>query len=1366
MADHTRPGGQRFFIRGLQLIPMEAIKGDHVAFLRNMRSYQEGTLQPRCGLTKLSSSTAPAHSPMRLNDGTSFATVPALRLLGAGTALYAATPAVGDDYDVVDTGYSGDPLSGVVATPLQSPQPWLYVTDRSRARKISTAGVVAKDGIPQPAAPAFEPTVHLTTLQLLPLEADTALATWTAVGTIAGASGAVGRVNTTATSIVYDAGTTGACTIVPLDFTAITSGSRLTLGTPDENITVAEIHPAVGATTVAAVIFDVGTTGLCTIQPTTSLAVGQIESPSFDEAQRRYHPEKIASPAAASTSRVVDFAVNSLVSINGETPVRVLSTAIGIDGVVSFRCNSSVTIAAGQSIAGVASFRTTTAVNHVAGAQLLALVLQQTLTAPTATDPAVGGVQLTAIASPGGIVDASQITVGPTPRATLPDDDIVLSFKASLLSYINEVRFYLNVDAVNTDFLTNYYFHAWRGNDLVSAIQSTNAMVTPTVQEARQNVVTQGNVDTGKPESGSTWNPPERDATTGKIIRPGYWSGPVLHTKVERAQAITRSAAAAAGSDAIGLTATSRQLALGNNQWIQLRCKVRDLIRVGMDTTRTLSHINAVQLLVQIQGTTTAITVAYADFYLSGGFGPDARETLEPYSYCYRRRSSITGARSNPSPPSRTGVAPRRQRVTCQAPASTDPTVDLDDWFKHGGQLTGWTYFGTVPTGQPVNDDAADSAIEGGENLRLDLFQPWPIADKPRTGTCTVAGTAVLRTAGDTFSTDWAPNTAIMVNGRLGTLYASPANSNLLFVNENLGSGAGLAFTVPEPIRLGQPLPVHWGGEVEGVIVRFACGDPTDPGALHWTHGNDPDATSDANWLYVCTAPLQHGGLYNNRPFVFSSDDLYVIVPTFGQITTYRAERTPCGRGLWSRWAMCIGRKGIYFLAKDGLCRTTFGEAEELTSPDLAPLFPGDGTAGETVRGIVAPDMTATTRLRLSYVDGLVYFDYKGIDANNYTLIYDEARDGWWFDTYAVSGIVAREAEKGAAVEDQILAAVNGSVYQYDDAKLIDDDTPIAWDVWPAHADGGDARLMKQWGDAIVDAVPGGEGYSVIPVYKHGRASLAGTAVAASDQRLTSVIDLATGSGVLAQDFGIRISGALTLPDLARPLLYLWEPSFVPKQVILTRRATDWDDLGYKGAKFIQGVIIRADTCNEKKAVDVQYEGGHVGVSLKLLHQGETTYAYPLEPGGWTPFVAELVRLKGTDSKPWLLYDYRWVWEPAPEAATQWQTQETTFDLPGFLSVRDAIIAYQAHCAVTLTIWHDTGSHDYTLPSTNDVYARRYLPCIAAKGKWVRFRLTATSPFRLFAKDTKVRVQGWGLPGGYLGTVPFGGPSRETGAMI
>jgi hypothetical protein len=231
----------------------------------------------------------------------------------------------------------------------------------------------------------------------------------------------------------------------------------------------------------------------------------------------------------------------------------------------------------------------------------------------------------------------------------------------------------------------------------------------------------------------------------------------------------------------------------------------------------------------------------------------------------------------------------------------------------------------------------------------------------------------------------------------------------------------------------------------------------------------------------------------------------------------------------------------------------------------------------------------------------------------------------------------------------------------------------------------------------------------------------------------------------------------------------------VPKQPRTQRRSTDWENLNYVGAKFIQGVVIRANTFGAEKQIEVQFEGGHVGAQLTLLHDGETQYAYPLEReaahSANFPFTAELVRLAAVDDLPWALYDWRWVWEPEPEASTHWQTQRTTYDAPGFVAVADVVLAYRAFCPVTLRVYHDHTFVDYTFPAStvsgqNVLYSREYQRLEAAKGKSTRFEVFADSPFRLYKRDCSVRVQRWGAGEGYLQATPFGGPHREDGAAI
>lgn len=1548
---------QRFYVSGLSLTPQDALPPDKVAYIRNMRSYQTGTLEPRYGLTAVSSgvlNAAGVHSLFRLDDTTDNAPSPSCRVAGAGGGLYHGSTAVPAAFTQFDNGYSGDPVTGVIAAPAASPEPFLYIGDSARMRKVSVVADNYPIGITQPATTQFEPSAVVGELALTLLDNDSDLVNWTNVGPIGGPVSVETRVDTTADAIIYDSGTTGWACVVPADFANIIAGCRLSITDgAGEVFVVQDVHPAVADGTIAAIIYDSGATGACTIQADISLAVGQLETADYEDVRRRYYDPEPTVPTAskASTIRPIDFSVNALVMLNGTEIVRITSVAVGSDGLVSFRCVTGGAYTAGQSIEGLSSFRGYFRNSHSSGAGLLALVPEQTLNPTTLDDPEVGGMQNIAT----GAVNAAIVgtaSLGFTPHATLPDDDIYLGFKCDLLHFVKEVRIYLNIDATQ-DFLTNYYMHAWRANDLISAVQSTNAQSTDTIQTARLNVLTQQQVD---------------------LLVQQY--GPAIATAIVQGSLSLQdyplagvSATTPGGSNAIGLTTAAQQLALGNNTWLGLRCKVRDLIRVGQDGTLTLKDINAVQVLIMVEGTKDPITIQIADFYLSGGYGPDVRDIAEPYTYCYRGRSSRTGAIGNPSPPSRTSVVPRRQSVTVTgrqilgagALGGADDVEDIDrvDWFKRGGLLAGWTYLGTTPNDNPptYTDTQTDSALDGGESLRFDRFQPWPVADVPHAGTCNVAGTAVSRTDGDAFDTTWAPGTAIIVNGRAATLYASPVSTSLLFVNENLGSASGAAFTVPEPVRLAQPLPALWGGEINSVVFLFACGDPADPGAVHWTDGNDPDSTRDSNQLIVTSAsePLQNGGIWNGQAFTFSPANLYALIPQFGQISTFRHQRTPCEKGLWSRWAMAIAPEGIYFLSDDGIYLTNFGPAVSITTPDLAPLFPHDGALGETIRGMVPPDMTETTLLRLTRVGRWIYFDYRGTDGDDYTLIYDRIGKGWLFDRYDLAGIRARldEGEIGDSDVAQIMGAADGNLYQYDESSILDGTVPISWAVWTGHLDGDDARSVKQFGDVMLDCHPGAtlNGFTITPVADNGLDVLSSVVGAAATTRTQYIVDINNGAGVLSRNIGIRVEGESNECDAHRPLLYLWGPSYLPKAEDTQLRATDWDLAGYNGPKLIRAVTIRANTYNVAKQLYVQYDGGTTAATLTLTANGELSQTFAL-----TPFYATLVRILPADDTPWFVlpgditwtadpkpaliaettnwddagtpqdkyvqgvvlevdtngiagiqvqvqrdnsevmatltlaattredgqafafdppfyahvlrlvplgavrlkawrwiavpkpeltaqytdwsddgyggakfmqglvihadtggspasitveYDngasgatftvpastgeegypfsfavpfiahrlriapdapirilqLRWVWEPTPELADRWETQYTTHDLPGFLTIIDGVVAYVSTATVTWTIQFQDGTTvAYNLASSAGAYRRVRQIIGAAKGKAVRYIWTSAAPFQLYKRDCSVRIVGWG--GAMQVVSPFGGPSRADGAAI
>lgn len=1404
-------------------MPQDALPAGKHAYAVNIRSHEEGTIEVRYGQELLTTGGAlgtpsPIRSIFRLNDPTPFAAgASALRLIGAGTLLYGNTPGSAT-FTQIDDSYSGDPLSIVAAAPFASSRPFAYIADADRQRKVNTDLDVWSMGLPQPTTP---PTAALAAVESTFLESIDS-GTWVSYAEADIAPPAplpiVSRLATTITNIVYDSGVTGMCSFAVASADNITPGCTVDVGAASETVIVQEVLPPVSPTTIAAILYDSGNTGLCTIQPTGSFSAGQIELPDPAQLQQRYaangtldapwtshgwgnrwkeavgrmheglqravtaaeqRPRGDAPPPVTIT-RTVDFPVNALVLLGGTEVVRILSVAIGPDGVMSFRCTTLGTFAAGAAISGLGTLRAYSQTTFLTGDAVVASAVESTFTKGD-TDPFLMGAQTDLT----GGVDRNWALVGT--RATQPEDIIRFGVKVNQLGYVQSVRLVLGLTDADPTFVREYYFYEWRAADLVTAIQATAETVTGLVSDAQRTAVEQGQFDAMYQDQYGQQAQPGVGLQAGDLNiqrdREGTWATRAIQRlRNERKARLAKMAPVSTGGN------ISRQLSLGNDAWMTLECRVGDLTRVGTDTTLTIGDIARAAIYFQIEGVSTEMIIDISDAYLTGGYGPDVGQTLPPYVYAYSYRSTITGERSNCSPPMRAGVLPHRGRVELTLPTSPESQCDQIDLWRFGGALARWVYVGSVvndPTASPAEasftDDLADERIDGGETPRVDLYQPWPTLDQPRSGTATIAGTAVEWASGDAFNLAWAPSTLIIVNGIVTSLYRSPTSTTRLEVIDNVGSGT-VTWSIPFPTLLAQTLPTLFGGSIAGAWFNMAVGDPNDPGAVHWTNGNDPDSAADSNMLIVTSAsePLLNGCWVGETPIVFSTDQPYVLDPTPGQVSMFRAREFPIDRGLWATWALAVDPNGTgaYFLAKDGIYRLNAGGGLTcITNPDLQPLFPQEGTVPEAIRNLNPIDMTATADLRLTFVGKYLYFDYLDTEGEYHTLIYEPAYDRWTPDTYAI-GTTARYDETGHGVLAHLMGGADGNLRQFSADKITDEETDINWALWTPWANGDDPRAFKQFGDAILDFNPGGSqtGLRVTPVVDNGNVALdervLGVGGTVRDTYIVEVgTDGASGYGVISRNCGLLIEGAVQACDIQRPLLYLWEPSFLPKGTSVARRATDWEDLGYKGAKFIQGVVIRANTFNQQKAVQVQFDGPNgapqIAMSITLLHDGEQTIAYPTADDGWQPFHAELVRLRGADDVEWTLLDWRWIWEPAPEAATQWETQDTTFDLPGFVSVRDGVMAYAADAPVELVVMHDQTPITYSLPATTDgAYQRVYVPFGPYKGKSVLFQWYSEVPFRLYKRDCSVRIQGWGIPGGYQVVNPFGGPHRVSGAEI
>ncbi len=555
MPDFTRLT-TKLLCRGVQLSkPVDSLDPSKFAILRNCRSVQDGSIQCRPGVSALNAMAAldqlNVHSVRRLNDPLPGAANPFIRVTGAGTKLYAGVTPVA----ALVTGFSGNPLSLIPYRPPSSPESWMYVGDSSKMVKVNPdAAPTANMGGAPPQAPL---TSALAAPALTVIDDFDVVGAWTNGGT-AGALAAALRVNTTivANGIIYDTGATGWACIAPTAFTGdLQAGMRLIINTGGgsaETVLVDSTQRAsvLATTTIAAILYDVGNTGLCTVQMS-------IPNPLLQR--------------------------NSMVRFAGGTAetVRVLSVTAGPDGLSSFRCSTVNTHAAAESLTGFVSFRAYCLNTHAAGETLTGSYVQSTIATGTGYFNLVSALNL------------SIVGARPIQETDIWHISIQLDNNASL----TEARVEADFDGAVNDFTRNYFFFPIRPNDLVGAVAQTQTSLQAQ-QQALQRQSINREVLADLP-LGLT--PREQQALIN------------AETAALEAEAAAQATPVPVTPESIpdpgsGQT-TSSQTSLGTSQWTELVFRVADLVRVGADLSRGLKDVAALRLNFVV----TAATVVRGD---------------------------------------------------------------------------------------------------------------------------------------------------------------------------------------------------------------------------------------------------------------------------------------------------------------------------------------------------------------------------------------------------------------------------------------------------------------------------------------------------------------------------------------------------------------------------------------------------------------------------------------------------------------------------------------------------------------------------------------------------------------------------------
>jgi hypothetical protein len=1051
--------------------PADLLAPGKYPFLKNVHSYQEGRLETRGPVSALtltpSSPDTEIKSSVRVND---YVQTNFTRFLKIGSDLY-----YGDtSYTHLDSGYSPLPFSPVAYRPDQSARVWAYLGDPTKMRKANTSGDNYQIGV---APPITIPTAALgTPLYTAPTIFDAATS-WTVGGDAGAVTLAARLTGVTIGAILYDTGTSGWACIAPTggNYQDITVGMRLVIAGA-EACTVEESFKIfdTGSNTIAQILYDSGTSGLCTIQPTAALT-----------GIRR----------------------NAMIKLGGSEYVRVISVTNAQNGISSFRCSTTGTFAATNALAPPASgsIRVFTTGTRAATNTLAGNILQSTLTFST------GAAYLAYNQGASGF-NLSNISNHPLG----PDDYMHLGLMVDKPQNITEIKLILDVDSNTSgsfnanDGNQNAYYKSFRPNDLANVINQ--GVTSDTARSAAITLQQQNDILTALATNQNPASPfgAGQDSTPADVPS-DQQSVPPLPTAIS----------------------PSSQLALGQSQYTEFTWKLAELVRIGSAQAIALSNVRAIQIRITF---IADCVITYSNLWVGGGYGPDTANNLTPIIYRYRYRGSATGAHSRPGPAMRSGIITNRQQVNLTAVASTDPQVDKIDWERLGGNNLTWNYLGTSPNSSPTFvDEQLSAAIVVNPPLAVDAFQPFPLSDKPRVLTVTVAGTAILRTGGDAVNSAWTRGTAVIINGQYTTLYAAPVGS-LMQVADSVGSGTGLTMEIPEPILDGQPLPYIWGPFEDRV---FACGNVLDVGSVYFTEFGDPDSAPDTNRVEVCSPSevLVHGTVYDGRSYVWSDTRMFALVPSFNAASKYNVVPVPNAKGLWAPYALTTGPR-IWFLANDGIYETDGGSIAKI-SMDLDPIFPNGDRAGYAVNGLYPVKMlkdsgSEITYLRLTYHNGELFFDYHDCHDDPQTLCYDIATKAWYYYKYFENAttptkVVFHTSETSFVDSDAQTQLVVGT----DIGKLYKCDgngsgvEAIKCLIRTPTLDVGDSRAKKIYGDIVYDMDTNGVLVTCTPYINNYETALTGKTYSNLIRGITDPTDLSSGVGQFARNLGVEIAWTL-----------------------------------------------------------------------------------------------------------------------------------------------------------------------------------------------------------------------------------------------
>ena len=1174
MAGFQRPeGGWRFHFQGVKTnAPADALEATKSPYAQNIRGTKIQTVQTRPGYTQIFSTAGVAITDVRAYTALGTDNTP--RYLARNTANQVYL----DNNSLVAT-LAGTSQGAFMIPyrPNNSPQSWMYIGVPSDYQKLSAPdannNVTAYNvGIQEPTSP---PDISPLSFNFYSFSA--LAASWAAGGT-AGAISDVTRVSDTATTAIVDpASNSKRWSVQVATSKSYQIGQLVNIvssGGGSFNTVVEDAIPpiAAGATlTVQAIMYYAGTTGRCVIVPTQQPASSSIPtfSNNIPSAQSIYADSSLSA-----------LRRGALVRLNASETALVLNVTTGPNGTIAFEVSTAGTIAAGQAITGIPAIIVSDIDATVIGQTITSVEVDSTftgagtgtLTQALGTNPFIQPLAPSSntpqeddyIAFGLQMSDISQLVQGV----------IIFDVKNGGADYVTDAYYY--IFNINNIILPSPLAPPLAVQNNPQLFQnSAVAQVTQIIQTVDPNI--DPSFQKGPTGSGNSGLPASVTSILPAPTQPTITSLTPLPTAQWATVLIPISALTRLGNDnertlmncqgvrisiqtAAGVTVSLSSFWVGGGAQPDVSENTPYFYCFSGRNTATgaLSNPSPIaryavsprrqQVLVTITDTVNDPQCNVWDVFRYGG-------TVTSFRYV--------------------GTVPN-------SAATVTFTDNYFDSAALAGDLIQYDNFEPWPT-IDVPFNALAGTVAGitttitvvGTNV-LVIYSSANAFTSPAPATILrwLPGTLVTL-GGQNAYTLWDRPTLV-------TLAAPPAAYYFAYLFqfvENIGFPAPAQFNILEPNVANQHLPYLWGPDAYGTI--FGAGDPFRPGSFYFCKSYVPDSAPDTNnqELVAPSEALLGGEVINGLSLAASADRWWKLYPNFGNpAQAYQPVEAPVGRGLAAPYAHCTDGKSVFFVAKDGIWVHSGGPGSSLTDADLFNLFPHEGvnTPENYVYGtytIYTPDYKYVSEFRLSFCDSYLYFDYRdsiGAARNLVCDLRDMDHPAWSVDTfpdsivtlhYAVEQPESTLQSAGSRYPLLILAGAGGTVFQQMDNSN-DNGVPISSVISTFEYNGGDLREDQLYNDAFLDFNPV-SGLQVA-VLSNGIPVVAATPFAASASRVQTNIVI----GLELKYCGVLIAWTDDFNAQSTPtVINAWQPMYqgVPVSVFQWKtQKTAFGLLGYK----------------------------------------------------------------------------------------------------------------------------------------------------------------------------------------------------------